>query len=105
MCLIPWGAFAIISDQSKKTIKLFAAKWSIDILVSINDFKVTGFNQLNQSLPSLSHKVLTERLQDMVKDSMISRTVVERIPLRVIYKLSPKGQAILELCTKLNDFD
>ena len=92
-----------ISTSTKQVMKLMCAKWSIEILLTIADLQVTGFNQLHQSLPGISHKVLTDRLLQLVAYRLVSRTVVERIPLRVIYKISPKGSTMLIILEQLNN--
>ena len=92
-----------ISTSTKQVMKLMGAKWSIEILLTIADLQVTGFNQLHQSLPGISHKVLTDCLKQLVAYRLVSRTVVERIPLRVIYKISPKGSTMLIILEQLNN--
>ena len=92
-----------ISTSTKQVMKLMGAKWSIEILLTIADLQVTGFNQLHQSLPGISNKVLTDRLKQLVTYRLVSRTVVERIPLRVIYTISPKGSTMLIILEQLNN--
>ncbi|CAM3056960.1 helix-turn-helix domain-containing protein [Leuconostoc gasicomitatum] len=92
-----------ISMSTKQIIKLMGSKWSIEILLTISTLQVTGFNQLQQELSSISHKVLTDRFKELVTHCLVSRTIVERIPLRVIYKISPKGLSILTMLEQLND--
>ncbi|MDR3240814.1 MAG: helix-turn-helix transcriptional regulator [Lactobacillaceae bacterium] len=91
-----------ISKITQDILKTLSSKWSLEIMITIKNFELTGFNQLQNNLPRLSHKVLSERLAEMLDLNLISRTVVEEIPLRVIYKLTPKGQTLLNFVSQIN---
>ncbi len=52
------------------------------------------FNELQKNLDGISQKVLTDSLQSMEADGLITRTVYAEVPPRVEYALSELGETM-----------
>ncbi len=53
---------------------------------------------MNQLIPSISNKVLTEQLRELEEDGIIMRKVLtDRIPVNVEYSLSEKGKELVPI--------
>jgi DNA-binding HxlR family transcriptional regulator len=54
-----------------------------------------GFAELNRALPGISESVLSDRLGELCRVGLVSRTVREGPPLGVTYQLTERGAALL----------
>ncbi|MCI4066595.1 helix-turn-helix transcriptional regulator [Micromonospora sp. R77] len=54
-----------------------------------------GFAELTRALPGISESVLSDRLGELCRVGLVSRTVREGPPLGVTYQLTERGGALL----------
>lgn len=76
-----------------KTLKIIGSKWTMLILHHL----LTGekrFGQLQKSLHPISPKTLSQRLQELEKDGIVSKKIFQEIPLHVEYSLTQKGESL-----------
>ncbi|PCK21166.1 transcriptional regulator [Bacillus pumilus] len=52
------------------------------------------FKDLTDIIPSISQKMLAERLKELEQEGIIARTVLPETPVKVIYCLTEKGNAL-----------
>ncbi|MFJ5671483.1 winged helix-turn-helix transcriptional regulator [Bacillus safensis] len=52
------------------------------------------FKDLTDTIPSISQKMLAERLKELELEGIIERTVLPETPVKVIYSLTEKGNAL-----------
>jgi DNA-binding HxlR family transcriptional regulator len=76
-------------------LKMLSARWSLTILLTIRQAEVCSYNDLLTNIGSISHKMLSTRLKQLLARQLISRNVIETIPLRVVYSLTSKGKTLL----------
>ncbi|MYM85001.1 transcriptional regulator [Duganella sp. FT50W] len=55
------------------------------------------FTQLRQALPGISAHTLTHRLRGFERNGLVIRTAYAEIPPRVVYTLTPLGEALREV--------
>ncbi|WP_456267002.1 MULTISPECIES: winged helix-turn-helix transcriptional regulator [unclassified Bacillus (in: firmicutes)] len=55
------------------------------------------FKDLTDTIPSISQKMLAERLKELEQEGIIERTVLPETPVKVIYSLTEKGNALHEV--------
>lgn len=79
-----------------KTLRIIGSKWTMMILHNLFDGK-RRFGELQRSLGTISPKTLSQRLQELEKDGIITRKVFTEIPLHVEYNLTPKGLSLKKL--------
>jgi DNA-binding HxlR family transcriptional regulator len=68
-------------------------KWNLIVLYWLG----TGtrrFNELRKLMPSISHKVLTQTLRDLVANGLVTRESTGTAPSRVEYSLSTHGESL-----------
>lgn len=76
-----------------KTLKVIGSKWTILILHNLFEGR-NRFGQLERSLPGISPKTLSQRLQELEQEGIIKRRVFAEIPLHVEYSLTAKGKSL-----------
>ena len=53
-----------------------------------------GFTELTRAMPTLSEKVLTDRLAELVRSGVVHRSRTPGWPPRVWYRLTERGRAL-----------
>lgn len=70
-------------------------RWKLIILYTLTKGP-RRFGQINNFIPSISNKVLTEQLRELEDDHIINRKVLtDRIPVNVEYSLTEKGKELI----------
>lgn len=77
----------------ERTADVIGGKWTTLILRDLLQ-GTRRFGELRASLGSVSPKTLTDRLRELERDGIITRTVYPEVPPRVEYKLTDKGKAL-----------
>lgn len=83
-----------------KTLKVIGSKWTIPILHQLCG-GTKRFGQLARSLPGVSPKTLSLRLRELERDGIVKKKVFAEVPLHVEYSLTPKGQSLRDIITKM----
>ena len=74
-------------------IELIGKRWSGVILQLLLNGPVR-FHDLRRAIPEISDKMLSERLKELEAAGLVLRQVIPETPVRVEYRLTPKGQAL-----------
>ncbi len=83
-----------------KTLKIIGSKWTMLILHNLFEQK-KRFGELQRSLEGISPKTLSQRLQELEQDGIITKKVYAEIPLHVEYNLTEKGKSLKKIFTDL----
>lgn len=70
-------------------------KWSILVLMVLEDSGVLRFNEIHKCIDNISQKMLTVTLKSLESDGLIKRTVFPQIPPKVEYELTLRGKSLL----------
>ncbi len=82
----------------------FGDKWSILVLLNLNNKGTLRFNELHKTIPDISQKMLTVTLRTLEADSLVRRTIYPEIPPRVEYQLTETGKSLLPHIQSLIDW-
>ena len=77
-------------------IDRFGDKWSLRILVLLNENGTMRFNALLKATPAISQKMLTTTLRTLESHKLINRKMYTEIPPRVEYTLTPLGKSLMK---------
>jgi DNA-binding HxlR family transcriptional regulator len=75
------------------TINLLNEKWVLHIISALMGGPV-GFNELSRMAQKINTTTLSQRLQLLENEGIITRTVQSTIPPKTSYELTSKGQAL-----------
>ena len=84
-------------------IELIGRRWVGAILRAL----VGGpkrFNELLSAIPGLSDRLLTERLRELEKEGIVSRTVGSGRPVSVTYQLTESGRSLEDILRSLGQW-
>lgn len=73
----------------------FGDKWSLLVLLFLEQDEVLRFNEMAKGIPDISQKMLTVTLRTLETDGLIARKVYPEIPPRVEYRLTGLGRSLM----------
>ena len=85
------------------SLNIIGGKWKILIIWQLKDCP-RRYGELKKSLPSVTHKMLTQQLRELEQDEIISRKVYSEIPPKVEYNLTLLGKTIIPVIDLLSDW-
>lgn len=92
----------VICIKFEKASKLLSKRWVGLIINQLMDGP-KRFSTLESEI-QMSGKVLSERLKELEKEKIISRTVYPEVPVRVEYELTKKGYALKPVMTAIDQW-
>ncbi len=82
-------------------LDLVSGKWKLLILFHLNGTRLR-FGELRRALGSVTEKMLSQQLHQLVADGLVTRIDYRTVPPRVEYELTPFGtnlsEALRPLC-------
>ena len=78
-----------------RSIELIGRRWTGAIIYLLLRSRCR-FATLRDSIPDITDRMLSERLQELEQEGIIDRTVIPDTPVRVEYALTRKGRALTE---------
>ncbi|MEK8072993.1 winged helix-turn-helix transcriptional regulator [Rhodococcoides navarretei] len=84
---------------SRQTLQNATSRWGVLALAALTEGDYR-FNALRRRVDGVSERMLSQTLQTLERDGLIVRTVLETIPPKVEYSLTPLGR---DVGTRLTD--
>lgn len=79
----------------RNVVDRFGDKWSVLVLLVLEDGQVLRFNEIYTCIKTISQKMLSVTLKTLEADGLVKRTVYPQIPPKVEYELTPRGKSLL----------
>lgn len=86
--------------SSREALQNATSRWGILALAALAECDYR-FNALSRRVDGVSERMLSQTLQTLERDGMVVRTVLDSIPPKVEYSLTPLGRAVAERLTDL----
>ncbi|MBW6437518.1 helix-turn-helix transcriptional regulator [Actinoplanes hulinensis] len=83
-------------------VDIVFSRWTTPILWALHEFGRQRFVTLERRIPSITPKVLTQRLRQLERDGLITRTYYPEVPPRVEYEISELGRSLGPLFAHLS---
>lgn len=80
------------------------SRWTTPILWVLHYRGPHRFVELQRSITTITPKVLTERLRQLERDGLITRTYHPEVPPRVVYEISELGSSLAPLFAALAEW-
>jgi DNA-binding HxlR family transcriptional regulator len=74
-------------------IELIGRRW-VGAILRVLVTSPARFNELLAAIPGLSDRLLTERLRELEREGIVTRTVAPCRPIRVTYELTACGRSL-----------
>jgi DNA-binding HxlR family transcriptional regulator len=75
-------------------VDIVFSRWTTPILWQLNAYGRQRFNELRDLVEGITAKVLTQRLRQLERDGLVSRTMYSEIPPRVEYEITDLGRSL-----------
>src|SRR5688500_2186412 len=73
-----------------RAMEILGGRWTNEIVRALLG-GATRLSEFTATIPGLSDRLLSDRLKSLEAEGVITRTVVPDRPVRVEYRLTPKG--------------
>ncbi|MCY8929356.1 helix-turn-helix domain-containing protein [Bacillus subtilis] len=74
----------------EKSFEILGKKWT-GLIIYVLMSGPKRFSELSESMPSLSRRILTERIKELEEQGIVVRNVIPDRPIRSEYSLTQKG--------------
>ena len=88
----------------RNVIAYFANKWSMLLLVILDEFGVMRFNELSRAIPDISPKVLSGHLKTLESVGLVKRILYAEVPPRTEYELTDLGRTLIPILNQLSEW-
>ncbi|MGN0814162.1 MAG: winged helix-turn-helix transcriptional regulator [Candidatus Coproplasma sp.] len=80
-----------------RLLNLFSGKWHTRVIFELTKVETARFGQLKKSIGSITNTMLSNTLNDLEKNGIISRRQFNEIPLHVEYSLTESGKDLYRI--------
>ncbi|MBW7476373.1 helix-turn-helix transcriptional regulator [Paenibacillus oenotherae] len=92
-----------LCPRFEKALEILSKRWTAKIVYQLQSGP-QRFVWIENSLPNLSGKVLSERLKELEAEGIIQRDVYPETPVRIEYQLTDKGKAFAPLFKEISSW-
>lgn len=85
----------------KNFMSVAGGKWKVSILCVLADNEYHRYGNIKRRLISITNAMLSQSLQQLEADGLISRIQYNEIPPRVEYILTEKGKSIIPIIVSM----
>jgi DNA-binding HxlR family transcriptional regulator len=85
-------------------VDIVFSRWTTPILWSLHQFGRQRFVELQRRIETITPKVLTQRLRQLERDGLVTRTYHPTVPPRVEYEISELGLSLAPLFAHLAEW-
>ena len=75
-------------------VDIVFSRWTTPILWALHEYGRQRFVELEKRITTITPKVLTQRLRQLERDGLITRTYHAEMPPRVEYEISDLGRSL-----------
>ncbi len=83
-----------LACQIAPVVDIVFSRWTTPILWALNEHGRQRFVELQRRITTITPKVLTQRLRQLERDGLITRTYHAEVPPRVEYEISDLGRSL-----------
>ena len=85
----------------QRAVEIVGRRWSGAILRAMLA-GATRFGEIQEAIPDLSNRMLSERLRELEDEGIVERVVLPERPVRIEYSLTGKGRSLNEVVEALS---
>lgn len=89
-----------LCPKMESAFQVLGKRW-IGIIIHVLLDGPKRFKDLTEIIPSISQKMLSERLKELENEGLIDRIVIDDTPVKVIYQLTDKGKSLEDVLKEL----
>ncbi|WP_335872405.1 winged helix-turn-helix transcriptional regulator [Bacillus sp. 2205SS5-2] len=82
-----------VCPKYEEAFTLLGKRWN-GLLIRVLFSGPFRFKDINDKIPLISEKVLSDRLKELEEKKIINRTVTLEVPIKIQYELTEKGESL-----------
>ncbi|MDT0677944.1 winged helix-turn-helix transcriptional regulator [Autumnicola musiva] len=87
----------------RDALDVLYGRWKLPIIISLT-FGDKRFTQIRDEIPGLTDKSLSKELKELEGNQLITRTVFDTFPPRVMYSITAHGRSLEKVINELRDW-
>ncbi len=87
----------------QRAVEIIGNRWNGAIVRALLA-GASRFSEIEADIPGLSPRLLSQRLRELEGEGILTRTVHPEMPVRIEYRLRPKGQALASVVKSVSDW-
>lgn len=87
----------------RQAIELVGRKWTGAIIRALLA-GATHFSEFSSVIPGVSDRLISVRLKELEAHGIVERIVIPDKPVRIQYRLTPKGEALGNVVVTISDW-
>jgi DNA-binding HxlR family transcriptional regulator len=76
-------------------------KWKLPILMSLT-YGNERFGDIARSIPKMTDRMLSKELRELEMNLLVKRTVIDEIPVRIMYSITDHGKSLHHVIIELS---
>ncbi|GAA0846076.1 helix-turn-helix domain-containing protein [Bifidobacterium pullorum subsp. gallinarum] len=88
---------------SEATMDVIGGKWKVIVLCHLS-YGPKRTSEIKKQMPDITQKMLTQTLRELEEDGIITRTVFNQVPPKVVYELSELGDSLQPILDQICDW-
>ncbi|OKL35474.1 winged helix-turn-helix transcriptional regulator [Domibacillus mangrovi] len=90
--------------EKELTLSMFSGKWKMRILWHLGKEGTKRFGELKALIPGITQRMLVSQLRELEEDHLVHREVYPVVPPKVEYSLTAKGESLLPILEKMDEW-
>ncbi len=86
------------------TLSVVGGRWKWLVLYKVFKNEVMRYSDIKKSMPSITHKMLSQQLKELLSAKLINRQEYSQIPPKVEYSLTEKGTSLIPILLLMSDW-
>lgn len=86
-----------LCPEFQAAMEILSRPWNGLIIATLADRGPLRFSALQDAIPSIGDRMLSDRLKELQRRGLVVREVDDGPPVRVSYQLTPSGHAFREV--------
>lgn len=99
----PCSSLEVKDGCIERAMKVIGNKWTALILRDLND-DIRRFSDLENSIKGINPRTLSQRLDDLEAQAIITKKSFAEVPPRVEYSLTQKGKDLLPVLKQMAEW-
>ena len=93
-CMIRVGETSYCIDPAGGVMDLLGRQWTLALIGILGNRPSSRFNEICNAITGAGSKAISDRLKRLRRLGLVERIVVPEGPLRVEYRLTPRGNSL-----------
>lgn len=87
----------------KDALEVLNGRWKLPIIIALT-YGDKRFKEISKEVRGITDKVLSKELKELEMNKLISRTVHDTFPPKVVYSITDHGHSLKKVISELHDW-